>query len=332
MYGYDEYSDILPEQLFQKISQEDIFSWIFKLPININEKYCAPYREDKTPRCWFEYRDGLLMFMDFGDRIGNRHKTCLGVIMAIYNANLRSAIDIICKQFGLSKSTIDYKPVEKSLYQEIEKRRAIIKPEIQDYNKKDKIYWSQYIIKVEHLEEDKVYSVSRYFLDSSKGKRWITPYSHCYDIDFIDAHKIYQPYKPPNYRWITNCDEDHIGNIDNLPISGDLLIIQKSYKDHRTLRNLDSSYNVIWLQNEGCVPSIHILQNLTTRFKNIIIFFDNDMAGIVAGIKLSSIFNSIKPGCSKLEVLPTVDSKNISDLVKKEGRNDTLKILNKIKL
>ena len=330
MYGYYEYSDISPEQLLQKISQEKIFEWLLKQPFNINERYCAPYREDNTPRCWFEYKDGMLLFMDFGDRVGNRHKTCFGVTMAVYNVGIRLAVDIICQQFNLSKSTIDYKPAERTEYQIQERRRAIIKPEIQPYNKKDKLYWSQYLIKVEDLEEDKVYSVRRYFLDSIRGKRWITPYSHCYDIDFIDAHKIYQPYKPREYRFITNCDEDHIGNIDNLPSSGDRLFIQKSYKDHRTLRNIVKDSNVIWFQSEGVIPSIHILSNLTNRFDKIIVMYDNDEAGILASIKTVSVLNNIKLGCSSSIVLPTIEYKNISDLVNREGRKDTLKILNKI--
>lgn len=331
MYGYDSYSDITPEQVLQKVSQEEIFEWLLGKKLNLDEKYTAPYREDRTPRCWFEWKDGILLFMDWGDRTGNRHKSCFGMVMAIYKSSLQSAVDIICKNFGISKDSKDYKPVEKLIYQTQEKARAIIKPELQPYNTKDRLYWSQYLIKVEDLEEDLVGSVKKFYLwTQKKGGRYITPYSHCYDIDFIDAHKIYQPYKPPQYRWITNCDEDHIGNFDNLPISGDRLFVQKAYKDHRVMRNLNKEYLVIWFQNEGCVPSISLITNITSRFKEIVFFYDNDPMGIEAAIKLVKIFNSVRPGSSRMVYLPIDLPKNVSDLVAKEGRKDSVKILNQI--
>lgn len=332
MYGYDEYSDITADQIIQKVSQEQIFEWLLGKKFNIDEKYTAPYREDRTPRCWFEYKEGVLLFMDFGDREGRRHKPWFLVVMAMYKVGYQSAMDIVCSHFKISKNSTDYKPVEKVLYEKVDKLPAIIKPEHQIYTRKDKIYWNQFIISLDNLEEDNVFSVSRFFLDSKKGRRWITPYNICYDIDFIDAHKIYQPYNNPLYRWITNCDEDHIGNIDNLPSNGNKLFIQKAYKDHRVMRNLQKEYNVIWFQNEGSIPSISILTNLTTRFDEIIVFFDNDLAGVTAAIKTVSIFNNIKPGCARTVVLSANLPKNVSDLVHKEGRSDTLKILDKMKL
>lgn len=329
MYGFDEYSNLSPEQILQKVTQEQIFEWILQKPLDLGKRYKAPYREDNTPRCWLEYKAGGLMFMDFSPKTAKSHKSCFGVLMEIYGVGMHSAIDIICKQFGLSTNDTDYKPVERAEYITIEKLPTIITPEHQEYTRKDKIYWSQYLIKIEDLEEDRVYSTSRYLLQSSRGTRWFVPYSHCYDIDFIDAHKIYLPLRPPEYRWITNCNEDHIGNFDNLPPSGDILFIQKSYKDHRVMRNLQKEYNVIWFQNEGCVPSMHLLENLSSRFQFIYVFYDNDYSGIIAALKITAIFNNIRDNSTRTVYLP-VGPKNISDLVKVEGRADTLKILNRI--
>lgn len=330
MYGFDKYNDITPEQILQKISQEKIFEWLLKVPFALDQRYLSPYRKDTNAGCWFEFKeDNTLLFMDFGYR-PRRHSTCFGMMMELTGYSLSMCIDEICKHFGLSGDSADYKPTTEILYtyEKKDSTPTIITPEYKLYDRRDRIYWNQFIISVEDLEEDNVHSVRKFFLSSKKGNRWIKPYNLCYDIDFIDAHEIYQPYNS-KYKWITNCDEDHIGNFDNLPPTGDHLFVEKSYKDHRTLRNLNKEFNVIWFLNEGCIPSMHILTNISFRFQEIIFFYDNDIAGIEAAIKLVNIMNGIRPSSARMIYLP-VGPKNISDLVKKEGRSDTLKILNSI--
>lgn len=331
MYGYEEVNDITPEQVLQKITQEKIFEWLLGLPVRLDQRYMSPYRQDTRPGCWFEYReDGTLLFMDLSGRSPRRYSTCFGMLIQMSGHRMDMCIDIVCKNFKLSKNSNDYSAVlERPQYNKIEDSTpTIIQAEHRQFLKKDKIFWSQYLIRPDDLEEDNVHSVQRFFISSHKGRRWIQPFGLCYDINFINASEIYQPYNH-NYKFITNCDENHIGNIDNLPPIGDKLIIEKSYKDHRSLRNLYKELNVIWFLNEGCVPSIHILHSLSSRFKEILIFYDNDEAGIQAGIKISSIFNSIRDNSCRLVALP-VGPKNVSDLAKKEGRSDSIKILNKI--
>ena len=157
-------------------------------------------------------------------------------------------------------------------------------------------------------------------------------------FDFVDKIKIYQPYGG-KYKWITNCDEDNIGNFDNLPPTGRELIIQKSYKDHRVLRNLEWGLNVIWFQNEGCVPSMDILVNLTQRFEYITIFFDNDEDGMKAAQKLCDIFNMIRESCARTVFLPKRRKhkqlygdylKDPGAFINKEGKQDFIKTLKQI--
>lgn len=331
MYGYEEYLDITPDQVLQKVTQEQIFEWLLDKPVNIFDKYYAPYREDRNPRCWFEYKDDILLFMDFSPKTLKSHKTCFGLVIEIYDVNLVEALELICDHFNISKSKRNYQLPKKIYNPEFQEKVAtIIKPILQDYNKKDREYWSYSLITLNNLQEDNVHSVKRFYLESKRGKRWITPYSHCYDINFLDAHKIYQPYRPKEYKWISNCNEDHIGNINNLPSTGDILYIQKAYDDHRVLRNLFNLSNVVWFQNEGCVPSRFILENLLSRFTNIIIMFDNDESGVAASYKLTQVFNSIRANSTRFILTPIPQYKNISDVVRKEGRKDTIKIFKNI--
>lgn len=343
MYGYVEHIELTPEQILQKITQEQIFEWILKAPFNFGERYCSPLREDKNPDCRFEERpDGAIVFVDFGERLltGHTHRSCFGMVMDAYNVTMSGAIRIICQHFGLSTNVQDYGEVSKVVYDRKEniKTETTLNYDKKEFTKSDVIFWSQFLIRPEHLIEDNSFSVARFSIRNHKGYRVITPYKHCYVFDFIDKMKIYQPYSE-KYKWITNCDEDNIGNFDNLPPTGRELIIQKSYKDHRILRNLILGLNVIWLQNEGCVPSMDILKNLVERFEYITIFYDNDEDGRKAAQKLCDVFNMIKESCARTVFLPERRKhkqlygkflKDPGEFINKEGKQDLLKALKQI--
>lgn len=340
MYGYQDYTNVTPEQLLQKITQEQIFEFVLEQPFNINDRYLSPFRKDTKPGCRFaEREDGTIVFIDFGEKLINpskTHRSCFGMVMDRYNVTIDGAVRLLCIQFGLSKDATDYESVtiNTTAYARSEdKDYADIQFDKIPFAKRDVIYWSQFIIRPEHLKEDRVYATNRFSIKKTNTFKTINVYGHCYAIDFIDRVKIYQPYSE-KYKWITNCNENNIGNIDNLPATGDELIIQKSYKDHRVLRNLNLGLNVIWFQNEGCVPSLEILKNLTERFTLITIFFDNDKDGIIAARKLLQVFNEIKPGCARMLYLPRrkFEWKDPGEFVKKEGRIDLIKVLKYIGL
>jgi hypothetical protein len=344
MYGYEEYIDITPEQILQKITQEQIFEFILKDSFDINLVYCSPLRDDKKPGCRFEQRlDGTIIFVDFGERFltGHTHRSCFSMVMDAFNVDLSGAIRIICAEFKLSINRYDYKEVEKIHYEKTNtSSETIITYEKKIPTKSDIIFWSQALIKPEHLEEDNSFCISRFSVKNHKGYFIINTYKHSYVFDFIDKMKIYQPYKE-KYKWVTNCDENCIGNIDNLPATGEELIIQKSYKDHRLLRNLELGYNVIWFQNEGCTPSLEILKNLTERFKVITVFYDNDVDGIKAAEKLVAIFNVLKEDCARMVYLPRKRKhkqlynkylKDPSEFYYREGKQNLITILKHIGL
>lgn len=344
MYGYEEYIDLTPEQILQKVTQQEIIEFVLEQPFDFNNRYISPFRLDHTPGCRFEERpDGTIVFVDFGERTINpakTHRSVFGMVIDKHKTTLTGAVRILCNHFKLSTNPNDYQKIEKIVYQKsiTSSENCLIGYERRLLNKSDVWYWSQFIIKPEHLLEDNVFSASRFSIKTQRKFKVINVYKYCYVIDFLDRVKIYQPYNE-KYRWITNCNENNIGNIDNLPLSGDELIIQKAYKDHRILRNLEWGLNVIWFGNEGCIPDIAILKNLTDRFKLITIFYDNDIEGIKAAEKLLSIFNMLRLGCARMVYLPLVQRhievhgkylKDLGEFMQKEGKQDSITVLKQI--
>jgi hypothetical protein len=334
MYGYEDSFDILPDQLLQKITAEEIFKWIFNEDINTAYRYISPFRKDESPNCRFqETLDGTLLFIDFGEISGRTHRTCWRAVMDHYKCSLPIALKLVCNQFGLSNDPIEYKQIKVLESKEVSVKTypTLITWDSKLADKKDKIFWSQFIISLQDLKEDKVDIVKTVHIDSNKGRKSFTPMSICYAYTFEHHVKIYQPYNNPKYKWITNCNENDIGNINNIPLIGDVLFIMKAYKDHRVLRNIGFGITaVIWTHNEGCTPDAKILLDLSQRFKLITIFYDNDQAGRDAAAKLMTVILTINPSakvrCIWLPVRK-FPHKDPSDFIKKEGRIDTQEVL-----
>lgn len=338
MYGYEAFIEITAEQLLQKISQEQIFEFVLEEPFSYGFRYLSPFRPKEKPDtkagCRFESReDGTILFVDFGERYltGRTHRTCFRAVMDKHKCDLTASIKILCAHFNLSTSQSDYEPVRAIEYTKKDtEQRADITWTAKPFNRFDTQFWSQFLIKTEHLTQDNVFSVNRYIVNSPvKGLKIFTPYKHCYAIDFAPRVKLYQPYQD-EFRWITNCDENNIGNADYIVANGEELIVQKSYKDHRVIRNTlpELDRHVIWFQNEGCVPSEEICRMFIARFKLITFFYDNDEDGIVAALKLTEYFNSLKPSSARMVYIPDdIPWKDPGEFIKKEGRKDLIEIL-----
>lgn len=95
------------------------------------------------------------------------------------------------------------------------------------------------------------------------------------------------------------------------------------------MRNL--GFNSCWNQAEGMIPSESILKDLCNRFKKIIVWFDNDNAGITNSRFLVEIINSIEPNKAKSVMLPPKllleHIKDQSDLYANKGKQSLLDFL-----
>lgn len=326
LYGYYEVQQeefITLEILLERISEEEIFSLFIEEPIDLDSRYKAPYREDKNGDCYFEYYNGFLMFVDFA--YTPHTMNCIGFIMQCLQCTYGEALDYVYKNLNVE----DKKPVVKQERSEITykaKIRNTIRYVSRDWNYSDYLYWfKNYNITRIQLNQDKVIPIIAY---SSISKKTGEPYIlYTNDLTYIytdfedNKAKIYRPYNK-EYKWFTNCNQNDIGSINFLPSNGDLLIITKSYKDCRVIRNL--GLNSIWLQNEGMLPSLELLENLCNRFKEIIVWFDNDSTGMAASKRLVDTLNSIVKNKSRNIFLPPRilledQIKDPSDLLQKKG-------------
>jgi hypothetical protein len=291
MYGYQP---IVPRDINDLLelgySQEGIFKIVFGyLPMS-GTYVISPFRTDQSPGCWFEWYDDKLYFKDFGEVRGKRQRDCFQAVKDFYSLpTLEATINFIVKYYN--DQQIELTPTNIRHSPHIVKTESSIDFRAKPFKDSDRLFWSQYQIKKAHLIEDNVFSALTYKIYSGikKTTTIIRPNDLCYVITgFEDRCKVYRPKQKGKGKFITTCTQNDVGGYTSLPFVDKLLLITKSYKDWRVLKN--QGYNVIWFQNEGMFPSDEILYDLSIRFEHILILFDNDQTGIKAAQTLIEVF------------------------------------------
>jgi hypothetical protein len=290
------------DKILEYVSQEDIFQLVFGFKPVEFEYITSPFRADESPGCWFEldFNTNKLRFTDFADtRVINRVKMsnidCFDAVMVYFQLpNFYKTLEFI------KDKLIDGKEIKHDIVHKIYTRPALVKKKrvkilmnTRDFYTTDRNFWSfKYLISKDNLIEDKVFPIKRFKLfDTKTGDHMFTTNDLAYAFtDFESGNKkIYRPKQKGSKRFITNCTAEDVGGMRTPVIAGRLLIITKSYKDFRVLKNL--GLNVRWLQNEGMFPKGDAFWSLLENFDKIIVLFDNDAAGIKAAIDLVDLIN-----------------------------------------
>lgn len=349
MYGFKQNVDLNIEEILKRATQEEIFNIILKDKIIPKElggaMYVAPYRDDDSPGCYFEYIGNTLMFVDFTMYYHNLD--CFNFIQRCLNCSFHEALTYIDKalELGISSGSMTLKEVKyefttsKPDFTPIKRDRHIY---IARRNFRDidgQYWWFRYEITKEQLIEDKVFPITTFRGTDRTGKEYtITPFdiTYCY-TEFDKSVKVYRPYaKEGAPRFITNCNQDCVFNESKLPLGGNTVVITKSYKDCRVLRN-QGIINCVAFQNEGMIPSEEKLIKLFGNYNRIVVWFDNDQSGLGASIRVVERLKSIFP----TKVIETVNLptsyldmgiKDPADMIDKKQKEDLINFINIKKL
>jgi hypothetical protein len=264
------------EYILETYSEQDIYTYYLGHTFKVGDIFQSPLRDDKNPSFGiFKARNGNLLFKDLATGDSG---DCFKFVRLKTNKNNFSQvlIDIYIKMF-LSK----VKPSPSTTISKSKTNITIQKGKWADY---DLEYWKQYNISEDILKLYNVYKAYNVYLDNDivMTHNRLNP---IYAYRIFNSYKIYRPKAEKKKKWLYNGSLYDIGGYEQLPETGNILIISKALKDVMLWYSI--GYPAICLSSETASIPKSIIDILKGRFKNILICLDNDEPGIKAAEKLS---------------------------------------------
>lgn len=323
--------ELTRDNILNRISEYDIFRMYCPNFKEIDKKFNAELnraKKESFPSAVITYYKGRLWYKDFGST--EKSMDCFTYIQKKYGMSYIQALGIVNLDFNLGlnpvqlhRPSLNYVGLPDRLPPTIRSEFTIIEPNSRRWLVKDRKFWESYGITKPTLEHYNVAPINWYLL---RGKFYNTDaLAYCYYITTEDSVKYYKIYQPESKscKWITNCKARHYQGYDQLPFSGDLLIITKSLKDVMLLYQF--GYSSIAPGTESNLVESDFMESLKKRFSEIIIFFDNDVAG-KAGAKKNVYHYGIKS-----IIIPEESGvKDISDFVKRYSYEEGRLLINKL--
>ena len=310
---------ITEEYLLHYLTEETIFCYYMGISKIVKGKlFNSIVRDDKKPTCGF-FRKARLYLKDFAT--GDCYD-CFGLVSRLYKCSYYSALRQIAIDFNLlnsaSKDKIQIVPKFK------DKGRSKIQIEMQDFSNEQLDWWKQFGITKAILDKYRVFSCKSVFINDNLSAQ-CTKKCNIYGYYMgkeknIELWRIYFPDRS-SYRFFSNTPASLVQGYDQLPEKGKALVITKSMKDCMTLSSLGIA---------ACAPNSETLfltestlSELKSRFKKIVVFYDNDLTGI-------EFMNKIKRNHPELIytwIPRKFGAKDISDYYKAFGREKTKNLI-----
>ena len=290
------------DYILSKVTEYDIYTkYIGQFKVGMI--YNSPFRKDNNPSfgIFYSKRTKQLLFKDHGTgECGNVVK-----FVSLYTGltNYNDILNDIVNKLNITKSTkLD------SSKQYIPQTDTVIGVVRQPFTDVDKTYWNQFNISEDTLYKFNVNSI-KYYLCNGIVKGIYKDDNPMYSYKVFDNFKIYRPLGDKYTKWRNNLTEYDIQGYEQLPESGDILIITKSLKDVMCLYTM--GIPSISPSSESCWIPDDILETLKKRFKRILVCFDRDTTGVRYLRKIS-----LKTGLETLLINKRYKSKDISDAIK----------------
>lgn len=323
LINFDNVKRLTASEILDRVPEQTIYEYYLRENIKKDKFVKCCFHKDNSPSLGFYKTDnGNLMYKCFGcGAQGN----VFSFVARLHSCDYIQSLKIIKNDFRLENSNVVYKRIEPEI-EDTQKSQII--PTYRSLNRIDHDYWyGRYYIPLSLTLEYNVKPCSHVYVVKKNGDYVLFAQHqknnpiYAYKID--DKFKIYRPYTVGKGKWVSNTTVDNIQGMQQLPERGELLIITSSLKDVMVLRVL--GYNAIALGSESCRIPEYILDYLYSCFDNIIIFYDNDRAGIEYAAKMSE-----EIGAGSIMIPTEYPTKDISDFIDKYRLEESQELMNKL--
>jgi hypothetical protein len=299
------HDEITTDLILSKVTEYDIYKYYIGSDFKIGRITNSPLRNDNNPS--FGIFKALNKSLLFKDQATGDSGNCITFVAKLNNISYKKAEKLIYKDIIANKLKIS--TVGTNIKEAFD-TATMISIKKKNFTSTDDLYWGQFNIDRLTLKHFNVYPISNYWINDLLSQDVYSNINPIYAYQIYLKFKIYKPLNPnKKYKWVGNVGMYDIQGLEQLPLNGKLLIITKSLKDVMVLYKM--GITAIAPQGEGHNIPDKIIQNLKNRFEEIIIFYDNDEAGIKASLKLTTKYNF-----KNILIDDTYNCKDISDFVK----------------
>lgn len=317
---------ITKEYILSLVSQESIFNYYTGMEVTSKKLQLSPFRADnKVTVSFYRSKNNIVYLHDFAT---NEHISCFEAVMKLFNLNFYQALDKIAADFKLVDNP-DIKTRRIEFQNELaETESAKIQCQIKDYTDEELKWWETFGINHKLLKKFHVFSIQHVFLNgelrfSSSNKNPIYGYYFGKDKDGNEQWKLYFPLRD-SFRFLGNLRKKVLQGYKQLPKEGDLLVITKSMKDVVSMRGF--GINAVAPNSETLFITDKQLEEFKSRFKHILVLYDNDRPGKHNLWKIRKDHPELNYFC-----MPKALEKDFTDTIAKYGVEKMRELINEFK-
>ena len=282
------------------------------------ERFVSPFRDDERPTCSIRRMsgNGQLYFMDWA--VLDKALDVFGLYMYVHGCDFSEAVDGL---FDLMAGDRSKKTPQLSSIRVKQLSETRLSATSRDWLQTDLNWWMTFGIDKQTLEFFQVSAARFVWLGDDIVYQHSSPQIFpAYLYKGPSSLKAYFPHRT-EFRFYHN-NANHLQGLEQLPLSGEMVVITKSLKDVMTLYR----FNVpaVAPQSESIVITPEQLANLRSRFTHVVVLFDNDHAGINA-------LRRYKKLNLRVFMLSRHNAKDISDYYRKYGAEMTREIISNTK-
>jgi len=322
----------------------EVFRYYLGIDFRVGRNFLNPLYKDTKASCnvYFDRHSGVYKMKDFGN--DNFSGDCFFLVGKITgeNCNDKQGFVQILKRINddLHLNLNPYRPrlatarkstktiTVKNHTPLFKEKKTPYTIEQKPYSQMELDFWSQYGITPTILHKFGVISIKAYHSRNKDNKSFLFETSEVEPIfgyKMRECIKIYRPFSNLRFLYGGLQNKNYCFGLEQLPNKGDTLYITGGEKDVMAL--YAKGFHAICFNSETSNIPHQIIQNLSYRFKHIVLLYDVDETGIKASGKYHE---QLKNFDVKQLILPLKGTKEEKDIADFFGLGKDAKELSKL--